>query len=147
MTVIRILLQCLIVILGGGIVFLALSSPNPNFDIAAAVFFLTVFLLALTKVLKEHARQRSEFAYQFSFKPLGVALFMLGAFSFYVAIRYLIGSESLPDGEGSCRAVCGLVMLAEFSLGATAARVVGFAAWGAIGLFLGSLGYRMWRDR
>ena len=143
MKALRILLQ--LVILGAGGVTLAALISRPNPDITSILVFLgfLAFLLALTLVLKEHTEERLVPEHKLSFKPMGIVLLLLGAFGIFYGASYLLGSQPLPNGNGTCRAVCGLILLASQSLGETVARVFAFGLWSSIGLFLCFVGYKV----
>lgn len=143
MKALRILLQ--FVILGAGGIALAALISQPAPDITSILVFVgfLAFLLALTLELKEQTQQRLVPGHKLSFKPMGIALLMLGAFGVFYGASYLIGSQPLPNGSGNCRAVCGLILLASQSLGETVARVFAFALWSSIGLFLCFVGYKI----
>jgi hypothetical protein len=143
MKALRILLQ--LVILGAGGITLTALTSRPASDITSIVVFLgfLAFLLALTLALKEHTEKRFVPGHKLSFKPMGIVLLLLGAFGIFYGASYLLGGQPLPDGSGTCRAVCGLILLVTQSLGETVARVFAFGLWSGIGLFLCFLGYKV----
>ena len=143
MKALRILLQ--LIILGAGGISLAVLISQPNPDITSILVFLgfLAFLLALTLTLKEHTEKRMAPGHKLSFKPMGIVLLLLGAFGIFQGTSYLVGSQPLPDGSGTCRAVCGLILLASQSLGETVARVFAFGLWSSIGLLLCFVGYKV----
>jgi hydrogenase/urease accessory protein HupE len=76
-------------------------------------------------------------------KPMGIVLLLLGAFGIFHGLSYLAGSEALPDGSGSCRAVCGFILLATQSFGELVGRLVAGFLWSFVGLFLFYFGYKL----
>jgi len=144
MKALRILLQ--FVILGAGGISLAALVFRPSPDITSILVFLgfLAILLALTLALKEHTEKRLVPGHRLSFKPMGIGLLLLGAFGICYGASYLLGSQPLPNGSGTCRAICGLILLASQSLGETVARVFAFALWSGSGLFLCFVGYKVW---
>ncbi|MGQ0511075.1 MAG: hypothetical protein ACT4P9_10720 [Betaproteobacteria bacterium] len=144
MKALRILLQ--LAILGAGGIALAALITRPAPDVTSIPVFLgfLAFLLALTLALKEHTEKRLLPGHKLSFKPMGIVLLLLGAFGIFYGASYLIGSQPLPNGSGgTCRAVCGLILLASQSLGETVARFFAFGLWTSIGLFLCFVGYKV----
>ena len=143
MKALRILLQFVILGAGGLALTALISRPSP--DITSILVFLgfLAFLLTLTLVLKEHTEERLVPEHKLSFKPMGIVLLLLGAFGIFYGASYLLGSQPLPNGNGTCRAVCGLILLASQSLGETVARVFAFGLWSSIGLFLCFVGYKV----
>ena len=99
------------------------------------------FLLALTLALKEHTEKRLVPGHKLSFKPMGIVLLLLGAFGIFYGASFLIGHQPLPNGSGTCRAICGFILLASESFGETVAKWFAFGLWSSIGLFLCFLGY------
>jgi hypothetical protein len=61
-------------------------------------------------------------------KKLGVLLLLLGAFCAWLGWSLLSGSHDLAAGS-SCKAICGLSMLASLLFGATAGALVGGLPW------------------
>ena len=143
MKALRILLQS--VILGVGGISLAALTSQPSPDITSILVFLgfLAFLLALTLALKEHTEKRLVPGHKLSFKPMGIVLLLLGAFGIFQGASYLLGSEPLPDGSGTCRAVCSLILLVSESLGEAVARVFAFGLWSIIGLLFCFVGYKV----
>lgn len=143
MKTLRILLQ--LVILGAGGIALAALISRPDPTITSILVFLgfLAFLLALTLALKEHTEKRLVPGHKLSFKPMGIVFLLLGAFGIFHGANYLLGSQPLPDGSGTCRAVCGLILLVSHSLGETAAKAFAFGLWSSIGLLLCFVGYKI----
>ena len=143
MKTLHILLQ--LIILGAGGITLAALISRPAPDITSILVFLgfLAFLLALTLALKENTEKRLVPGHKLNFKPMGIVLLLLGAFGIFYGASYLIGSQPLPNGSGTCRAVCGFILLASQSLGETVARVFAFGLWSSIGLFLCFVGYKV----
>ncbi|MBC7814102.1 MAG: hypothetical protein H7175_23310 [Burkholderiales bacterium] len=143
MRALRIFLQ--LVILGAGGIALAALISRPDPDLTAIVGFLVIvaFLLALTLALKEHTEQRLVPGYKLSFRPMGIALLLLGAFGIFYGVSFFIGNQPLPNGNGTCRVVCGLILLASQLFGETVARFLAFGLWSGIGLLLFFVGYKV----
>jgi len=103
---------------------------------AIVVFLgLIVFLLTLTVLLKEQTNDRQILGYKLSAKPLVVMFMLMGIFGLFVSVNFFVGSESLPDGVGRCRAICGLILLAKVSFGEAFARVFASTIWFLLGAF------------
>jgi hypothetical protein len=147
MKVIRILLQ--LVIIGAGGLTLAAHFVHPVQNGVSIIVFLgfLAMLFALTLALKEETETRLSSNHGRSFKPFGVFLFLLGVFGVFLGASYLIGTEPLPNGSGSCRAICGLILLASQLFGETTTRVIACCLWLVCGLFLCSIGYGMMRTK
>lgn len=143
MRALRILLQLAILCVGG--IALAAIISRPEIDLMTIVAFscFVAFLLALTLVLKEHTENRLVLGYKFSFKPMGVALLLLGAFGIFYGGTFFTGNQPLPNGTGTCRAICGLIFLASQSFGETVARYFAFGLWSSIGLLFCFVGYKV----
>ena len=143
MRILRILLQ--LVILGAGGITLAalISGPEPDVTVIVGFLGFVAFLLALTQALKEHTEKHLVLGYKLSFKPMGIALLLLGAFGIFYGASFFIGNQPLPNGNGTCRVVCGLILLASQSFGETVARFIAFGLWSGIGLFLCFVGYKV----
>jgi hypothetical protein len=141
MKVVRILLQLILLTVGG--VTLAALITNPTPDIGVIAFLgLLAFLFALTLALKEETTARLALNHKPSIKPIGIAMLLLGTFGVFYGASYLFGTEPLPNGSGRCRAICGLLLIASQWLGETAARLIAFGWWSSIGLFLCFAGYK-----
>tara|TARA_R110000850_G_C9696576_1_gene439633 strand:- start:118 stop:567 length:450 start_codon:yes stop_codon:yes gene_type:complete len=143
MKALRIVLQ--LVILGAGGITLAALIAGPASDFTAVAVFVgfVAFLLALTLALKEQTEKRLVPGHELSLKPMGIVLLLLGAFGIFYGASFLIGHQPLPNGSGTCRVICGLVLLASEAFGETAAKLFAFGLWSSIGLFLCFLGYKM----
>lgn len=141
MKTVRILLQLLILTVGGVTLAALISSPTP--DIGVIVFLgLLAFLFALTLALKEETTARLALNHKPSIKPIGVAMLLLGLFGVFYGASYLFGTEPLPDGSGRCRAICGLILIASQWFSEAAARFFAFSFWSSIGLLLCFAGYK-----
>jgi uncharacterized membrane protein len=82
MKLVRILLQLVILIVGG--VALAVHVTSRPIDIGLIVFLgLLAFLFALTLALKEETTARLVLSHKPSMKPMGVAILLLGMFAVY----------------------------------------------------------------
>lgn len=143
MRALRILLQ--LAILGGAGIALAALIFRPDTDLTTIVVFsgFVAFLLALTLALKEHTEKRLLRSYKLSLKPMGVVLLLLGAFGIFSGVSFIAGNQPLPNGSGTCRAMCGLILLASQSFGETVARYLAFGLWSSIGLLLCFVGYKV----
>lgn len=147
MKALRWLLQ--IIILSAGGVALAVLMFSPAADLKAILFVsgFVVFLLALTFLLKEHTEKRRPPNHALSPKPIGMVFLMLGAFGIFYGATFIAGGESLPDGSGSCRAICGLIMLASVALGDSFARLVACFFWAGTGLVFCVIGFSLMRTK
>lgn len=147
MKVLRIILQFVILIAGG--ISLAALISQPGSDITPTIVFLgfLAFLLALTLLLKEHTDERLVPGHKLSLKPLSIVLLVSGAFGIFHGISLFTSSQPLQNGNDTCRALCGLILLASQLFGETVARFFAFGLWSGIGLFLCSIGYKAWRMR
>ena len=143
MRALRILLQ--LAILGAGGIALAALISQPDTDLKTIVVFsgFVAFLLALTLALKEHTEKRLVPGHKLSFKPIGIVLLLLGAFGIFYGVSFFTGNQPLPNGTGTCRAVCGLILLASQSLGETVARYFASGLWSSIGLLLCFVGFKV----
>jgi len=148
MKTLRILLQLVIVIIAGGIVFAALISPSvSNLRVIILLLGFTALLFSATLVLKEFTEKRLNPGHKLSFKPVGIVLLLSGVFGIYLGISFLTGNQPLPNGSGNCRGTCGLILLASHLFGETFARFFAFSLWTGIGLFFCFVGYRIKRVR
>ena len=143
MKALRIVLQ--LVILGAGGITLAALISQPATDLTTIVVFLgfVAFLLALTLALKEHTEKRLLTDHKLSLRPMGIVLLLLGAFGIFYGASFLIGHQPLPNGSGTCRAVCGLILLATEAFGETVAKLFAFSLWSGFGLFLCFVGFKV----
>jgi hypothetical protein len=143
MKALRILLQ--LAILGAGGITLAalIFRPDPDVPSVIGFFGFVAFLLALTLALNEHTEKRLVPSHTLSSKPMGIVLLLLGAFGIFYGVSFLIGYQPLPNGNGTCRAVCGLILLASQLFGEAVARLLAFGLWSGIGLFLCFVGYKV----
>lgn len=143
MGLLRIVLQ--LVILGAGGIALAALISQPNPDIPSILGFLisVAFLLALTLALKAETKARLLPSRHRSFKPMGMVLLLAGAFCLFYGVSLMLGSQPMPDGTGTCRAVCGLLLLVTQLFGQEAAKVLAFGVWSGTGLFLCFMGNKL----
>ncbi|WP_071873534.1 hypothetical protein [Atopomonas hussainii] len=143
MKALRIVLQ--LVILGAGGITLAalISQPAPDFTTIVIFGGFVALLLALTLALKEHTEKRLVPGHKLSFKPMGIVMILLGAFGIFYGASFLIDQQSLPNDSGTCRAVCGLILLISEIFGETVAKFFAFGTWSSIGLFLCFVGYKV----
>lgn len=147
MKVLRILLQ-LVILSAGGITLAALiSGPAPDLTAIAVFFGFVALLLALTLMLKEHTEKRLVPGHELSLKPIGIVLLLLGAFGISYGVSFFTGSQPLPDGSGTCRTICGLILLASQLFGETFARFFAFSLWTGMGLGFCFVGYRLKRAK
>lgn len=143
MKAVRILLQLVILGVGGIALGVLISHPVAEIKSILVLLGFLAVLLGLTLALKEYTESRSVPVHGLSFKPMGTVLLLLGAFSVFHGASYLVGSQALPDGSGTCRAACGLILLTSQLLGETAARVLAFGLSSGTGLFLCYLGFKI----
>jgi hypothetical protein len=143
----RIVLQ-LVILVAGGIGLAALMAQQAP-DLASIFGFLgfVVFLLTLTLVLKEQTEGRLSGRPEPGLRPLGLGLVLLGVFGVFYGIGFITGHQPLPDGSGTCRAVCGLTLLAAQLFGETVAKWLAFSLGSGLGLFLCLLGYKLSTQR
>ena len=143
MRFLRIFLQLVILVTGG--IGLAALIYRPVRDLTSIFFFsgFVAFLLALTLVLKEQTEERLLTSHKSTFRPLGMALALLGVFGVFYGLGFIIGNQPMPDGNGTCHAVCGLILLAAQLFGETVAKFFAFSLWSGVGLFLCLLGYKL----
>ena len=142
MKALHIILQLVIIGVGGIVLAALIFQPAPDF--MAIVFFITfvAFLFTLTLILKEHTEQRLVPGYKFSFKPTGVFLLLFGIFCIFLGVNHLLGYQPEPRGT-SCLAICWLTLLASALFGETAAKLVAFGLWSSVGLFFCFGGYKI----
>ncbi|HHQ4572062.1 TPA: hypothetical protein ACSP3H_002952 [Aeromonas veronii] len=141
MKAIRIILQ-LVILAAGGITLAALIAvPTPNFTVIVVLLGFVALLLALTQVLKEHTEKRLSPDHKLSAKPMGMVLILSGVFAMFYGSSILIGQQPLPNGSGTCRAICGILLLASEAFGETVAKLFAFGLWSGMGLFLCFIGY------
>lgn len=143
MKVLRIILQLLILGVGGSALVKLISRPDPDITFTLVFIVFLGFLFALTLVLKEHTDQRLVPGYKLSPKPMGFVLLLLGMIGLFSGASFLMGRASLPNGGNSCRAVCGLMLLVSQLLGETAARVFAFGLFSSFGVYLCFIGYKV----
>lgn len=143
MRFLRIFLQ--LVILGIGGIGLAALIFQPGPDLTSIFFFFgfVAFLFALTLVLKEQTEGRLLGRPKPGLRPLGLGLVLLGVFGVFYGISFTTGNQSLPDGSGACRAICGLILLAAQLFGETMAKFFAFSLWSGVGLLLCLMGYKL----
>lgn len=143
MRYLRILLQ-LVILSAGGVAFAALiSRPEPDLTAMVGLLGFVALLLVLTQALKEYTENRLVIGRKLSFKPMGIFLLLLGTFGIFYGVSFLIDNKPLPNGNGTCRIVCGLILLASQLFGEKIARVIAFSLWSGIGLSLCFVGYKI----
>jgi hypothetical protein len=69
-------------------------------------------------------------------KTIAVLLLFLSFFAITLSIRFVTGVEAMPTGEGSCRAICGLTLLAGELFGDGIGKWVAGFLWLGAGIFL-----------
>lgn len=143
MRFLRIFLQLVILGMGGIGLAALISQPAPDLTSIFGFFGFVAFLLALTLVLKEQTEERLLTSQQPTFRSLGIALGLLGVFGVFYGLGFIIGTQPMPDGSGTCRAVCGLTLLAAELFGGTVAKFFAFSLWSGVGLFLCLVGYKL----
>lgn len=143
MRVLRLFLQLLILCGGGFVLAFLIQAPHP--DVMTELVFLgfLAFLFALTLALRDETERRLNPSGKRSFKYMGIVLLMLGAFGLLYGFSFLFGAQALPDGNGSCRSICGIILMSVSMFGEATAKVVAFALWSSIGLFLCVVGYKV----
>lgn len=139
----RVFLQ-IVILLAGGIALATLIS-QPELDYTSIFGFLcfVAFLLSLTLALKDETEGRSLPSHKRSFRHMGLVLILLGTFGIVYGVSFAIGSQSIPNGIGTCRAVCGLILLASQSFGDGIAKGFAFGLWSSVGLFLCFIGLKL----
>ncbi|ANT68641.1 hypothetical protein [Aeromonas hydrophila] len=141
MKAIRIILQLMILAAGGITLAALIVVPAPDFTVIVVLLGCVALLLALTLVLKEHTETRLSPDHKLSLKPIGMVLFLSGIFAIFYGTSFLIGYQSLPNGSGTCRAICGITLLASETFGETLAKLFAFGLWSGMGLFLCFISY------
>ncbi len=141
MRAIRITLQIMIVLAGG----VALAALLYAHEFVGSIVFAgaIALLLAFTFCLKEQTESRLSPGRKINYKPMGIALLLLGAFGVFLGLSYLFGSQALPNGSGRCRTICGLIVFASQTFGESVGRLVAGFLWSSVGLFLCYVGYRV----
>ncbi|MNJ46427.1 hypothetical protein D3C77_415560 [compost metagenome] len=147
MKAIRIILQ--LVILAAGCITIAalIVVPDPDFTVIVVLLGCVALLLALTLVLKEHTETRLSPDHKLSLKPIGMVLFLSGIFAIFYGTSILSGHQPLPNGSDTCRAMCGIMLLASEAFGQEVAKLFAFGLWSVVGLFLCFIGYHLVRGR
>ena len=142
MRLIRIILQIVIVIIGGLAVAVFLDSR----EFIGAIFCmgLTAVLLAFTNILKEQTERRLSGAslYEQNRTAVRAVLSLLGGFGIYLGLKHFFGIEPLPDGFGGCRAICGVILLARQVFGEAIGQFVAGSLWTLGGLSLIYMGLK-----
>lgn len=78
-----------------------------------------------------------------SFRPMSLVHILLGSFGIFYGVSFVIGSQSIPTGSGTCRTVCGLILLASQIFGDGTAKVFAFGLWSGVDLFLCFIGLKL----
>lgn len=144
MRVLRIILQFIIVCAGGITIAALISNPSPDIVAIVVIIGFFGFLLALTFALKEQTQARSIPEHRLNYKPMGIAIFLLGAFGLFYGVSLLLGTATLPDEcSGHRRAICELILIGTQAFGKTTARLLAFVLWSAVGSWLCFLGYKI----
>jgi hypothetical protein len=143
MKALRIVLQ--LVILGAGGITLAalISQPAPDFTTIVVFIGFVAFLFALTLALKVQTEKRLLPDHKLSYTPMGIVLLLLGAFAIFYGASFIIGHQPLPNGSGTCRAICGFILLISETFGETIAKLFAFGLWSGVGLFLCFVGFKV----
>ena len=71
----------------------------------------------------------------------GIFLITIGLFGLFLGVRYLFGLESLQQSGLSCRAICGLGLLASQIIDEKLAILLVGTLWLIAGFFLTRFGY------
>lgn len=137
------LLLLLLVFFAGAAGLVALVS-EPRFDwMDIAVFSgFWAFLFALTLLLKIHAEHRTIPGHRLNSRPFGWFFLCLGIFSFFYGLSFYVTSKALPDGSGTCQAICGLILVMVQLFGESVARFAAFALWAGVGMVFCLIGYQ-----
>ena len=143
MKFLRVFLQIVILLAGGVALAALISGPELNFASIFSFSGFVAFLLALTLVLKDETEARILPSHNRSFRHVGLVLIFLGVFGVVHGISFVISVQSLPNGSGTCSAMCGLLLLASQLFGDGIAKVFAFGLWSSIGLFLCSIGFKL----
>lgn len=142
MRLIRIILQIVIVIIGGLAVAVFLDSR----EFIGAIFFMgfTAVLLAFTNILEEQTEKRLSGAslHEQNHTAVRAVLSLLGGFGIYLGLKHFSGIEPLPDGLGGCRAICGVILLARQAFGEVIGQLVAGSLWTLGGLSLIYMGFK-----
>jgi hypothetical protein len=143
MKALRVLLQIVIVVVGGLVLAAFIAEPRP--DLTAIIVFsgFVALLLALTMALKEQTETRLIPNHKTNFRPMGVVLMLLGAFGIFYSISFYVGTQALPNGSGRCRAICGFILLATQQFGESGGRLVASVLWFLLGVGLFTAGYKI----
>ena len=72
---------------------------------------------------------------------------LLGCFSVFIGLRYILGIENLLDGGISCRAICGLGLLAKEFFGEHLGRLLISFLMLLIGVRLTYLSYQVFNNK
>lgn len=64
---------------------------------------------------------------------LAAFFLLLGLTGLFLGARLWLGAP-LPNGDGTCKAICGLTMLAATAFGDSLGHVIGGALWTGVGL-------------
>lgn len=141
MRLIRIILQIVIVIIGGLAVSVFLNSR----EFIGAIFFmgLTAVLLAFTDILKDQTEKRLSHMsmYEQNHTAVKAVLSLLSGFGISIGLKHFFGIESLSDGSGGCRAICGVILFARKALGESIGQLFAGFLWTFGGLFLIYMGF------
>jgi uncharacterized SAM-binding protein YcdF (DUF218 family) len=142
MRLIRVILQILIVIIGG----LAVSVFLDSREFIGAFFFIgfTAVLLAFTNIIKDQTEKRLSGVSldEQNYTALRAVLSLLGGFGVYLGLKHFFGIEPLPDGFGGCRAICGVILLARQAFGDSIGQLVAGFLWTVGGLSLIYIGFK-----
>ncbi|WP_268011277.1 hypothetical protein [Aeromonas veronii] len=147
MKAIRIILQLVILATGSVMLAALFAGPAPDFTAIVVLLGFVALLLALTLVLKEHTENRLIPDHKLNVKPMGMVLILSGAFAMFYGMSILFGLLLRPNGSGTCRALCGIILLASEAFGKAVAKLFAFGLWSGVGLFLCFIGYHLVRGR
>jgi len=78
---------------------------------------------------------------------MGMVLILSGVFAMIYGMSILSGYQPLPNGSDTCRAMCGIILLASEAFGQAVAKLFAFGLWSGVGLFLCFIGYHLVRGR
>ncbi|MGL6646265.1 hypothetical protein ACSZOH_13175 [Aeromonas caviae] len=147
MKAIRIILQLVILATGSVMLAALFAGPAPDFTAIVVILGFVALLLALTLVLKEHTENRLSPDHRLSVKPMGMVLILSGVFAMIYGMSILSGHQPLPNGSDTCRAMCGIILLASEAFGQAVAKLFAFGLWSGVGLFLCFIGYHLVKGR
>lgn len=141
MRIMRFVLQLLIFLVGVAGLAILISEPRFGWiDIAVFSSFWAI-LFAFTLLLKAHTEHRTKLGRQLNSRPFGLFFLSLGVFAIFYGLSFYMNAKALPDGSGTCQAICGLILLMVQLFGESAGRFAALALWSGIGMVFCLIGY------